>query len=516
MADALLDVSALRRAAAALLLAFALVGVPALAEEAAKPAAEAPSKPAAATPEIADTTTTQNLVLKGHEVSFTVTAGSLGMRDGKGETQGTMFYVSYAKEGADKGSRPISFVFNGGPGAASAYLHLGALGPRVLDFAEDGPPAAASSHLVANPDTWLDFTDLVFVDPVGTGFSRPKSDEAAKQFWGVRQDIEELGQFVRRFLARADRLSSPKYLVGESYGGFRGARLPHRLAIEEGIRVDGAILISPVIEFGLMMGGEFNPLPDALRLPAYQAVALERTDGMVDMAKLGEAERFALDEYLPALVEGSRDPAKAAAFYTEVARRIGLPEDLVARRRGRIPVDVFQKEFRRDEGRIVSRYDGSASGPDPYPGTNSTRGGDPILEGTKAAFTSAMLVYYQETLGVKLDVPYRLLNGEVSGKWEWRSGLGGWGQGYVGAADELREALALDPRLKVMVAHGVTDLQTPYMTSRYVIDHLPPLGDRPRVELKLYQGGHMMYLRPGSRARLHADAAAFYGAGPGN
>jgi carboxypeptidase C (cathepsin A) len=232
------------------------------------------------------------------------------------------------------------------------------------------------------------------------------------------------------------------------------------------------------------------------------------------LAKLAEAERFAMKEYLPALVAGGRE-VEGAALLAEVARRTGLPEDVVARRRGRIPVEVFQKEFRRAEGRIMSRYDGSASGFDPYPGSSSARGADPILEGTKAAFTTAMLAYYRETLGVKTDLPYRLLNGQVGGKWDWKSGLGGWGQGYIGGTDDMREALALDPKLRVLIAHGVTDLQTPYMMSRYIIDHLPPLGDRARVELKLYQGGHMMYMRPGSRARLHDDAAQFYAA-PGN
>src|SRR5262249_9120060 len=157
----------------------------------------------------------------------------------------------------------------------------------------------------------------------------------------------------------------------------------------------------------------------------------------------------------------------------------GLSEEIVARGHGRIPIEVFQKEFRRGEGRLVSRYDGSASGADPYPASRRSRSGDPVLGGTRAAFTSAMLDYCRQELGIKTELPYRLLNGEVGGKWDWRSGLGGWGQGYVGASDDLREALALNPKLKVLIAHGVTDLQTPYMMSRYIVDHLPPLGPAP-------------------------------------
>jgi carboxypeptidase C (cathepsin A) len=498
----------LRNAAVALLLLSYAGAQASRADEAAKPASAETSGPA-------DAITQRKLTIRGRELPFTVTAASLPLRDAKGETQGTMYYVSYTLDGAMAAQRPLTLVVNGGPGAASAYLHIGALGPRVLDFGDDGAPAGTTPRLVDNPDTWLDFTDLVFVDPVGTGFSRAKSDDAAKQFWGVRQDVETLARFVRLYLTHADRLASPKYLAGESYGGFRAAVLPHHLTTEQGIALSGAILISPVIEFGLMSSGEANPLPDALRLPAYAAVAMERDGGGIDPAKLEEAERFATGEYLQGLIEGDRNPDRAARLYAEVARRIGLPEEVVAKRRGRIPIEVFQKEFRRGEGRIVSRYDGTASGADPYPESWRTRGGDPILDGTRAAFTTAMLEYYRDMLGVKTELPYRLLNGEVGGKWDWRSGLGGSAQGYVGASDDLREALALDPKLKVMVAHGTTDLQTPYMMSRYVIDHLPPLGERKRVELRLYPGGHMMYMRPGSRARLHADAAAFYG-GPGN
>jgi carboxypeptidase C (cathepsin A) len=459
--------------------------------------------------EPADAITAHKITIGGKELAYTATAGSLPMRDGKGESQGTVYYVAYTLDGATKAERPISFVFNGGPGAASAYLHIGALGPRVLAFGEDGAPSSAASQLADNQESWLPFTDLVFVDPVGTGFSRAKNEEAAKQFWGVKQDIEALARFVRLYLARTDRLSAPKYLVGESYGGFRAAALPHRLATEEGVQLAGTILVSPVIEFGLMIGSEFSPLADALRLPAYAAVAMEREGRPVDRARLADVERFALSDYLAGLVAGGSDAERATRLYAEVAKLTGLSEDIVARRRGRIPIEVFQKEFRRGEGRIISRYDGSASGADPYPGSTRTRGGDPVLEGSKAAFTSTMLEYYRQELGLKTELPYRLLNGEVNGKWDWRSGLG-WSQGYVGASDELREALALNPKLKVMIAHGITDLQTPYMMSRYVIDHLPPLGPGLRVALKLYPGGHMMYMRAGSRALLRDDAASFY------
>jgi carboxypeptidase C (cathepsin A) len=498
---------AIRKSTLALLFASALgTAAPLHAEEhAAKPAASAVAE---RLPD--DAVTRHTLKLGGRELAYTATAGTLPLRDGKGEKQASVFYVAYTATGSGKEARPITFAFNGGPGAASAYLQLGALGPRILQFGPDGTVPPKSDHLVDNPQSWLAFTDLVFIDPVGTGYSRAVggSEEAQKKFWGVRQDLDSLAAFIRLYLTQADRLQSPIYLAGESYGGFRAAKLPHLLAERQGIPVRGALLVSPALEFGLMGGNAFNPLPYALRLPAYAAVVLERR-GELSPEALSEAEHFALGEYLLGLANPPGDPKKAAQFYGTVARLTGLPEPLVAQHKGRIPLGTFIKRFRHDQGLLVSRYDGSATGPDPYPAQPTARSGDPVLDGTRPIFTAAMVAYLRDELGFKTDLPYRLLDGEIAAKWDWRSGLSRR-EAYNGASDDMREALALHPRLRFLIVHGLTDLATPYMMSRYVIDHLPPLGSGPRVELKVYPGGHMMYLRPDSRGRLRDDAAAFY------
>jgi carboxypeptidase C (cathepsin A) len=431
-------------------------------------------------------------------LAYTARAAAIEL---KGEKAARISYVAYTLDEADAARRPVSFVFNGGPGAASAYLHLGALGPRMLDFGSEGTLPPRSDGVVANPDTWLGFTDLVFVDPVGTGFSRAEGED--KDFWGVSRDLESLAAFVRQWTQANGRTLSPKYLVGESYGGFRAARLPQLLATEQGVGIAGVVLVSPVIEFSLMHSDWLIPLADALRLPAYAATALERS-GRLTPEALAEAERFALGDYLLALVHGSVE----APMIARIAGLVGLPEAVVARSEGRVSLEAFVKEFRRDEGRLVSRYDGTVSGVDPYPRSPSARGADPLLEATVAPFTAAMLAYLRDELGVATDLPYRTLNRDVSRGWDWKSGMSGR-QGAVGAGDELREALARDKRLRVLIVHGMTDLQTSYLASRYVVEHLPRALQQ-QVELAIYPGGHMMYFRAGSRAALRRDAAAFY------
>jgi carboxypeptidase C (cathepsin A) len=473
---------------------------------------------AAATPLPTDSTTRHTMRLGDRELAYEAIAGSLPLVDGKGERKADIFYVAYRLSGAPAATRPITFAFNGGPGAASAYLMLGALGPRVLDVGDAPAAPSQTARLVDNPETWLDLTDLVFVDPVGTGYSRGvgSEDEVAKQFWGVKQDVEAMADFVRLYLTRTGRLGSPKFLVGESYGGFRAARLAHALQDDQGVSITGGFMISPVLEFETIGASAYEPLGWALRLPSYAATVLE-AEGRLSPEALAEVERFALGDYLTALASGPRDPAVAARIDEAVAKFSGLPRELVDRLQGRIPLNVFVKEFRRADGRLVSRYDGSVSGADPFPTSLTPRGGDAVLRGTIAPFTSGFVDYARDELGFRTDLSYHLLSNEVSNKWDWRSGgSGGFGGGgYAGSLDELREALALNPQLHVVIAHGMTDLVTPYFASRFLIDQLPKLGDTPRVTLKLYPGGHMMYLRAASRSRLHQDASELYRAGAG-
>lgn len=299
--------------------------------------------------------------------------------------------------------------------------------------------------------------------------------------------------------------SAPKYLVGESYGGFRAARLPRILADDHGISLMGIFLISPVLEFSLIEGNEFEPLPYALRLPSYAASKIER-DGKLTPDALTDVERFAMGPYLAGLVASPRDADASKQIYADVARYTGLPEDFVTLHEGRITPDQFVKELRRADHRVVSHYDASVGGLDPYPARSNFRQ-DPVFTGLIPILTAAMSQQLRDKLGVVTTQPYRVTNGEIARHWNWGSNSRG---GYAGATNALREALAANPQLKVMVAHGMTDLVTPYMTSRFAIDRLPSDLTNGRVVQNLYAGGHMMYLRSKSRAKLHADAAKLY------
>jgi len=471
-------------------------------------AREKPSPPAAIRSLPPDAVTTHAMMLAGQKIAYTARAGTLTLTDGKGQKLAAIFYVAYTRDGEDKAKRPITFALNGGPGAASAYLDMGAIGPRILDFGGGRSLPRPRAALIDNPDTWLDATDLVFIDPVGTGYSFATvgDQDAQKDFFGVRQDLDALGAIIRRVLLKLDRYDSPVYLVGESYGGFRAARLPLTLANDEGIAVSGTILVSPVLEFSLMDGDDFDPLPWALKLPSYAAVNLEKHGDLMPQA-LKPAESFALGDYLASLVAPLGDAAAAAKIDASVADLIGIPEREVARWRGRVPTGVFIKSIHHDDGEIVSRYDGSVAGPDPDPSAYSANRGDPILAGLTAPLTSGFVAYLRDELNFKTDRRYVLLSSEVGRKWQWDTH---GPSDSVGAASELARALALNPKLKVMIAHGMTDLVTPYMMSRYVIDHLPATIARDRIALTLYPGGHMMYLRPGSRAALHADAKRLF------
>jgi carboxypeptidase C (cathepsin A) len=468
---------------------------------AAKPQASAPALPQ-------DAVTQHEATLDGKKFSYTARAGSIALTNSEGAKQAEIFYVAYTRDGENKATRPITFALNGGPGASAAYLDMGALGPRILDFGNGRSLPRQRATLIQNPDSWLDLTDLVFIDPVGTGYSIPTvgGEQAQKEFYGVDQDLQALGAVIRRLLDKLDRFGAPVYLVGESYGGFRAARLPLTLANDEGIAVSGTIMISPVLDFSLMGGDDLNPLPWALELPSMAAVNLER-EGTLTPQALKPAERFALGDYLSSLVAPIGKTTAASPIDAKIASLIGIPESIVARWSGRVPTGIFIKAIHHNEGEIVSRYDGSVAGPDADPSAYVARRGDPILEGLTAPLTSGFIAYLRDELRFKTDRRYVLLSGDVSRHWQW----GNRGPaGAVDAADDLARAMALNPALKVMIAHGMTDLVTPYMTSRYAVDHLPATIARERIMLALYPGGHMMYLRPGSRAALHADAKRLF------
>jgi carboxypeptidase C (cathepsin A) len=487
-----------------LLIGFFLFGFAgaALAQPRPAPRAEA----AAARPGLpADAVTEHTLTLPGRTLRFTATAGGITLSDAQGAAQADLAFVAYQLAGAAPETRPVTFVLNGGPGAASAWLQLGLLGPWRLPM--EGAAAAPSAPPVVqdNADTWLDFTDLVFIDPVGTGYSEllAGGDEARRRYFSVRGDIDALAETIRRWLERNRRLGSPKFIVGESYGGFRAPELARVLADDQGVGVGGMVLISPMLDYG-GHSDAFDPLTPAELLPSMVATARSMR-GPVTRESLADAEAYATGDYLLDLVRGERDAAAIARRSARVAELTGLDPALVLRRHGEIGVGEFLREYRHDVGRIGSPYDATNTFADPDPRSAFRFGPDPMLETLTAPVTSAMLDLYARQLHWQPDGQYRLLDYGINRQWDF-----GRGNDRPEAASALREALALDANLRVVVAHGFYDLVTPYYRSKLILDQIEPGAGAGRVRLVVYPGGHMFYTRDDSRAALRAAVLPLY------
>jgi carboxypeptidase C (cathepsin A) len=455
------------------------------------------------------TSLTRHMVkVDGVPLSYTAEAGTLALPGSGGKTAANIFYVAYTRE-PKNAKRPITFVFNGGPGAAATYLHLGGIGPRVVEVNAKGELQGPPPALADNPSTWLDMTDLVFVDPVGTGYSRASDAKDEEKYWGVEQDTDALADFVRLYLIKSARMLSPVFLMGESYGGFRAAALARALQKGGANSPSGIVLISPVLEFSLLYGEDYNPLSWALGLPSLAAVNLEKKgiasrEGLASGLK--EAETYALSDYLVELASGAETGGKAAS--PTVSRLTGLPLDLVERRQARISPSLFIKEFDRPNAQVLSRYDGSVTGPDPNPKSSWPSGPDPVLDATVPLWTAAFVQYAGNELDYKTDETYRLLNREARNKWDF--GTSPTRQGYAGVIDEVQEARSANPALEVLIAGGYTDLITPYLTSSFLVGQLPSLPRAAPIRVETYAGGHMLYLRPESREALKQDAKGMY------
>ena len=444
-----------------------------------------------------DSVTDRSIDTPRGKLSYTATAGTLAFYDQSGNQSAAVFYTAYVAKGAN---RPVTFAFNGGPGAASAFLHLGLVGPRILEIGPDGHDAARA-ELRDNPDTWLAFTDLVMIDPVGTGWSRAANANDAKNFWNVRADADAMAKAISLYIARNNRAASPKYLLGESYGGFRAAKVARALQRDQGIAVNGMVMLSPLLEGWLTFGDDGSALHAALLLPSLAAVELERKKAF-SLEALLAAEKFAMTDYLTTLAGRPPQGADGKAFYARVAEITGMPEEIVAKARGFV-TDSYVKDLR--EGRIVSRYDAGFAVDDPFPERRSARGGDPILDGVARAYGGAMANYARNELGFKTDMTYALLASDVTRQWDWQGG-----RLQASSEEDIRTLLAFSPSFRLLIAHGYGDMVTPYGMTRYVLDHLPPIGPPGRVQLTLYRGGHMFYIDPESRKGFSTDAAAFY------
>ncbi len=464
---------------------------------------------------------------------YKATAASITVYDKQSKPMGQIFYIAYTMEQRGGRPRPLTFVFNGGPGAASAYLHLSALGPQRVVFNADGTVPPMPARIVDNPKSWLDFTDLVFVDPVGTGYSRElRYDKSSKKdgedrrksesssntsprakAWGIEEDIVSLSHFIRAYLTEENRWLSPVYLVGESYGGFRVARLSKRLQSKFGIAPTGLILISPVLDFSFIRGNERNLWPWVSLLPSYAAVAAihERSNEINyrsgdPRSALAEVERVALSDYLGGLAAGSFEQD----WLEQISKLIGLDKDILLRGMGRVPSVHFAKALLADQRRMLSLYDGSITLVDSEPAESLLIGSDFYLQQLNAPLTAAFNNYVRNRLNFKTDIPFLLLNEEVYASWNWRSGIRGQ-QGFVEALSDLKEAMSLNPAMRTQIMHGVFDLVTPYYASEMMIKQmaLDPLISN-NIQLKVYHGGHMPYLHQKTLDSMFEDARRFY------
>jgi carboxypeptidase C (cathepsin A) len=402
--------------------------------------------------------------------------------------------------------RPVTFVFNGGPGAASAYLDLGAVGPWRMQY--DHLTVSTPPALVPNHETWLDFTDLVFIDPPGTGYSRiAGGDDARHRFWSVDGDADALAVFIRKWIEQTGRQSSVKFIAGESYGGFRAPKVAHKLQ-DQGVGVRGLVMISPVIDFANFGERHHVAMSWVSHLPSLAAAALDAKgrfkDGF-DRAALRDVERYASGDYLLDLLKGERNADAVARVSARVATLTGLDPALVERLAGRVDSRTFLRELHRSEGRIGSLYDPNVTAYDPYPRSAESHYSDPVLDDTKAPITAAMTDLYRHVLNWRVDRPYELLNGDISRQWNW-----GRGRVPPQVVDDLRHDLASDPLVRVLVVHGANDLVTPYFGSQLLLDQLPAYGSADRLKLAVYAGGHMFYSRDVSRRAFHDDAAALF------
>lgn len=494
-----------------LIVLFAFLTSPMAAQEQ-KPAT--PSKPAdsaqaktdhdALPPLPADAHVDQTIQINGGTLKYTATVGTLPVFGEDGKKTADVVYMAYTVEGRD---RPVTFALNGGPGAASVYLNLGAIGPKRVAFGEEGDSPSDPAALSDNPGTWLDLSDLVFIDPVGTGFSRSylKPDETAKAFYRTENDIQYLSRVIYDWLLKNGRLTAKKYLVGESYGGYRVPRLTHYLQSQLGVAMNGIVLVSPYLNPSIDENADLSPMAWVVNLPSMAAAHLERNKQLTAEA-MADVIAYARGEYATDLLKGRADPQAIDRIVKRVTELTGLDEKFVRRAGGRIEIGAFLREVARSEGKIGSVYDSNVTSFDPYPFSPSQRSNDPLLESIIAPTTTAMVDFVTRVVGWKVNARYNALSYEVNGAWDQDSRAL-----RVGAVPDLRQAVAADPKLQVLIAHGWNDLSCPFMGSILTVDQMPVMGDASRVRVREYPGGHMFYSRAQSQAAFKKDVQEMFG-----
>ena len=484
-------------------------------QEQAKGPRATPEKPAAepqAKSEPEPVVTHHQIRVGGRVLSYTATTGRLPIRNMDGETEAYMFFIAYTLDNPSGGpsKRPLTFSFNGGPGSSSVWLHMGAIGPRKVRMQPQGFMPAPPFQLEDNQYTWLDQTDLVFIDPVGTGYSRPANKEAGKKFWGLKGDISSVGEFIRLYLSRYQRWGSPLFLAGESYGTTRAAGLSGYL-IEHGIAFNGIVLVSSVLNFGTLEFAKGNDLPYILYLPSYASTAWYHKKLPADLQQqpldqvLKQAEEFASNEYTLALEQGDRlTSEQREKVVADLSRFTGLSPDYLEESNLRVEQEHFTKELLRDQNRTVGRLDSRFTGLD-LSGVSETPTFDPSMAAIRPPFTAMFNNYVREDLGYKSDLEYFILGGYFK-DWEWGSA----GEGFPDVSEALRSAFAKNNYMKLFVANGYYDLATPFYATQYTLNHLnldPSV--RKNITLGYYEAGHMMYIRQESLEKLHSDISKF-------
>lgn len=464
--------------------------------------------------EVPPVVTHHSVRVGGRDLRYTANAGRMPIKDAEGKIEAEMFYVAYTLDGADPGTRPLTFSFNGGPGSASIWLHMGAMGPRKVVLQPEGWMPPAPYRLEDNPNTPLDKTDIVMVDAIGTGWSRPADAAAARKFWNMRGDIEAFGEFIRMYLTRNERWSSPLYLFGESYGTTRSAGIAGYLA-DHGISFNGIVLLSTVLSFQTLEFAKTNDVPYPLILPSFTWIAGYHhklpSDLQADVKKAAdECRQWALGDYWAALNKGDAlTPQEHADVVDKLSRCTGLSKEVVEWSNLRIDVRTFTHYLLADQKLHVGRLDGRYKDPDPN-GFMDTPFYDPTSAETGPPFTSVFNDYVRRELNYKTDMPY-WTSAQQSGnfRWSW-TGVEGFGGGYPDTATALRQAIVKDRYLKVLVMEGYYDLATPFAAADYTMDHLDITADyHKNISFAQYFSGHMVYLDSQSHTKMKQDFANF-------
>lgn len=486
------------------LICLTSVGVAALEPE--KPKTEKPETPE---PEVIEPVVRNSSVtINGKEIPYKVTTGKLQLKQDDGKERASIFHVSYERTDVKNPlERPVMFAFNGGPGSSAVWLHIGVLGPKILQLPGDGTePPLPPARVADNPFSILDVCDLVFVDPVSTGYSRAGKDVKPGEFHGVDGDIESVGDFIRRWISEHDRWGSPKYLLGESYGGIRVAGLSSHLQSRYGMSLNGIILLSSLLDFATLMPSQGNDLSYQVFLPSLTGVAHYHGKIQGDRdALVKEATEFAFGDYAEALLKGvNLDAASRNAIADRLSALTGIGAATWLEHDLRLDSPYFRAELLRKEGKVVGRFDGRVAW-DTTDKASDLPGYDPSYSLALGAFSTAMLDYLGRDLGYKEDKPYEILTGKVQ-PWDWSSN-----NRVVNLSDRLATAMRDNPRMRVLVMGGYTDLATPPTGVDYTIRHMfnLPNSVRENISTVYYDGGHMFYLNPPDLVKCRLDLVDF-------